>query len=195
MNIRALILSFSVFFIMFNWAPSAYSATYNVTDNNGGNVVSSLHAAIILANANAGTDTITFSASVNSIVLTADLPAITETLTITGPGQTNLTISGNGSYSMFDNQTNGVTFTASDLTLTNSKYVSSGGGILMNSNNAHFVANNITVSGVTNSYAFYGKNANTITISNSTFQNNSAMLFGSDHAALQVQLPEVTRIK
>jgi hypothetical protein len=183
MNIRALILSFSVFFIMFNWAPSAYSATYNVTDNNGGNVVSSLHAAIILANANAGTDTITFSASVNSIVLTADLPAITETLTITGPGQTNLTISGNGSYSMFDNQTNGVTFTASDLTLTNSKYVSSGGGILMNSNNAHFVANNITVSGVTNSYAFYGKSANTITISNSTFQNNSAMLFGSDHGS------------
>jgi hypothetical protein len=183
MNIRALILSFSVFFIMFNWAPSAYSATYNVTDNNGGNVVSSLHAAIILANANAGTDTITFSASVNSIVLTADLPAITETLTITGPGQTNLTISGNGSYSMFDNQTNGVTFTASDLTLTNSKYVSSGGGILMNSNNAHFVANNITVSGVTNSYAFYGINANTITISNSTFQNNSAMLFGSDHGS------------
>ena len=183
MNIRALILSFSVFFIMFNWAPSAYSATYNVTDNNGGNVVSSLHAAIILANANAGTDTITFSASVNSIVLTADLPAITETLTITGPGQTNLTISGNGSYSMFDNQTNGVTFTASDLTLTNSKYVSSGGGILMNSNNAHFVANNITVSGVTNSYAFYGKSANTITISNSTFQNNSAMLFGSDYGS------------
>jgi hypothetical protein len=182
MNIRALILSFSVLFIMFNWAPSAYSATYNVTDNNGGNVVSSLHAAIILANANAGTDTITFSASVNSIVLTADLPAITETLTITGPGQASLSISGNGSYSMFDNQINGVTLTVSDLTLTNSKLVSSGGGVLTN-NNADFVANNITVSGVTNYYAFYGKNASTITISNSTFQNNSAWLFGSDYGS------------
>ncbi len=82
--------------------PVARAATYTVTNNNASGP-GSLQQAILDANANSGHDTITFGPSVSgTIVLTATLPPITDTLTISGPGAGNLAVGGGGSYRVFD---------------------------------------------------------------------------------------------
>ena len=177
---RHLLFKLLILMVFSGYGAIASATTFNVTSADGGNVTNSLHAAIILANASASDDTIEFSGSISSIVLTADLPAVTRNLTITGTGQASLTISGGGLFTIFSNRTNGVTLTISNLTLTNNK---SGEGSILYNKYADFVASQITVSGVTNTSAFYGDEANTITISNSIFENNSAKLFGSNNGA------------
>ncbi len=66
----------------------------------------SLREAINQANTNPGADTITFSSlfdTTQTIALTSQLPTITDNLTITGPGQTLLTLdAGNGTDDTFD---------------------------------------------------------------------------------------------
>ena len=70
---------------------STYSVT-NTDDSGAG----SLRQAVLDANANAGADTITFDPSVTgTITLTSGEIAITDSLTITGPGMDVLNISGN----------------------------------------------------------------------------------------------------
>ena len=76
-------------------ASPAGAATFTVanTDNNG---IGSLSQAIIDANASAGADTIEFAPGVTGMInLINDLPDITDSLTIRGPGSAALTISGN----------------------------------------------------------------------------------------------------
>ena len=82
-------------------ASPAGAATFTVanTDNNG---IGSLSQAIIDANASAGADTIEFAPGVTGMInLITDLPDITDSLTIRGPGADALTIAGNTQYHAF----------------------------------------------------------------------------------------------
>jgi hypothetical protein len=86
----------------------------------------SLRAAMTFANLNPGADTITFdrtamgcpSTPCGTIILESDLPAIDDDLTITGPGATNLTISGNDLYRVMQ-VNSGKTLTLSGVTIAN----------------------------------------------------------------------------
>ena len=82
-------------------ASPAGAATFTVanTDNNG---IGSLSQAIIDANASAGADTIEFAPGVTGMInLITNLPDITDSLTIRGPGSDELTITGNEMYHAF----------------------------------------------------------------------------------------------
>lgn len=90
----------------------------NTLDSGAG----SLRQAMINANAAAGADTINFASGVTgTITLASDLPDVTESLTITGPGSAALTISGAGIHHAFALHTvNNGAVTISGLTITNS---------------------------------------------------------------------------
>ena len=127
--------------------------------------------------------TIVFDSSVDggTLTLIADLPSITQNLIITGNGISNLTISGVGLYNMFQ-VSGGAQLTISGITFTANK--SNTGSIFRADNtNSSVIADSINVTGNSNSYAFYTNNPSTITITNSTFTNNSGILFGSDHGS------------
>ncbi len=82
-------------------ASPAAAATFTVanTNNNG---IGSLSQAITDANASAGADTIEFAPGVTGMInLITDLPDITDSLTIRGPGADALTIAGNTQYHAF----------------------------------------------------------------------------------------------
>lgn len=75
-------------------APAAGAQTFTVTNTDDAGA-GSLRQAILDANANAGSDTITFAPEVTgTITLSSDLDHITESLTIVGPGSAVLTIDG-----------------------------------------------------------------------------------------------------
>jgi predicted outer membrane repeat protein len=106
----------------FNHAMSATFTVNNTNDSGAG----SLRQAIIDANGNADlSNTINFSAT-GTILLSSNLTAITKDLTITGPGESSLTISGNGLHRIF-NIASG-TVSISGLTIFNGS-VSDGAGI------------------------------------------------------------------
>lgn len=116
-----------------------------------------------------------------TLTLTSNLPSIVRNITITGNGINSLTMSGANSYSMFQ-VSGGVVLTISDITFTNN--ASSNGSIFRADNsNSSVIATSIKVTGNSRSYAFYTNNPSTITISNSTFSNNSGTLFGSDYGS------------
>ncbi|MGD8452380.1 MAG: Ig-like domain-containing protein [Phycisphaerae bacterium] len=95
--------------------PHSVAATYTVTNTNdsGGG---SLRQAIIDANANGGPDAIAFDAAVTgTITLASALPAITDDLTVTGPGVSFLTVSGGGACRILSITAG--TVAVSDLTL------------------------------------------------------------------------------
>src|ERR1700712_603539 len=89
-----------VLLAVFCFAPPLNSATLIVT-NTGDTGSGSLRAGITAA---APGDTITFDPSLNgqTIVLTSGQIAINKTLTINGPGATNLAISGNNTSRIFN---------------------------------------------------------------------------------------------
>ncbi|MDB4785229.1 DUF5011 domain-containing protein [Akkermansiaceae bacterium] len=166
-----------------------YSDEFVVTTLADDGASGSLRSGIIAANGSSAIDTITFAQGVSgTITLTSDLPAITENLTITGPSVASgaaVTISGDEQHSMFfvkpDNLLN-----LSALTFTKNADVSKGSIIFLD--HAHAVATSITVTdnagGSANAGgsvgAFYSENTSTLTISHSTFSNNSATIIGSN---------------
>ncbi|MDB4797329.1 hypothetical protein OAG94_02070, partial [bacterium] len=155
-------------------APTTYSVTNTLDDESTG----SFRSAIISANASSTINSIVFDAGVSgTITLTSDLPGITNDLTITGPGESVLAISGDNTYAMFS-VSSGKTLTLSGLTFTENK---SGNGSIIYLNSAYAVATSIKVTANTNSIAFYSNSNSTLTISSSTFSNNSGTIFGSDH--------------
>lgn len=115
-------------------ASPAGAATFTVanTDNTG---IGSLALAIVEANASPGADTIEFAPGVTGMInLVVNLPDITDSLTIRGPGSDALTISGNTLYHAFTIATagsggvtiSGLTIDGSDTRWTGE---SSGGAI------------------------------------------------------------------
>jgi gliding motility-associated-like protein len=160
-------------------ALNAQTVTVNSLSDDGG--TGTLRWAILQANGDPTINGIIFDAGLTgTITLTSDLPNISETLTITGPGTSVLSISGNNNYKMF--KVNGsMTLTISALTLTQCGSVSQTGSIFYVSGST-LIADNILVTGNTNteSTPFYSNNAGSlISITNSTFSNNSTTLFGS----------------
>lgn len=107
----------------------AYSDSFVVTNTNASGA-GSLWQAVLDANARPGSDAISFGpGATGTIVLTDALPAITGTLTITGPGAGQLAISGNGTHRVFS-VTSGAAVTITGVTVRDG-YVKSehGGGI------------------------------------------------------------------
>jgi streptogramin lyase len=144
-----------------------------------------LRAAILAANANGGSNTIDFDPSLTlpgTIVLAlGQLPDIRNNLTITGPGETNLTIDAHGASRIFTIDA-GFTVNISGLTIANGHVVVDlGGGIL---NHGTLTLTNSTVSGNSangtfNSNGVYFASGGgifsdgTLTLTNSTVAGNS----------------------
>jgi hypothetical protein len=72
-------------------------------------------------------DAIDLTGVTGTITLTSALPSLTKSVTITGPGAANLTISGNDLYRVFF-VTNGATVSISDLTIAHGKSSGGNGG-------------------------------------------------------------------
>src|SRR5262249_1581047 len=105
-----------------------------------------LRQAITDANTATGADAITFDPALTGQPSTPPtaLPDITDALTITGPGQTALTVQGHAGDRVFQVDT-GVTATIADLTVTGgSPTTGSGGGVL---NNGTLTLQHVALSG------------------------------------------------
>jgi len=111
--------------------PSAGAATTIVVTNTLDMGAGSLRQA--LADANTG-DTIDLTGLSGAITLTSGQLDITKAVTITGPGASALTISGNGASRVFsmDVSLSGGTVTISGLTITDGAGVTKGGGVFFN---------------------------------------------------------------
>jgi CSLREA domain-containing protein len=141
------------------------------TDTNDGvcDADCSLREAINAANAAPGSDTITLSSGTYNLTL-GDL-TITSTMTITGNGLANTTISSNGTDRVFDITSTGVA-TITGVTITNGGNVSIGAGI---QNNGVLTLNNSTVANNTATLEGGGiYNNGTLTLNNTIVSNNSA---------------------
>jgi uncharacterized repeat protein (TIGR01451 family) len=103
-----------------------HAATFTVNNTNASGP-DSLRQAILNANANSGPDTITFGVG-GTIVLTATLPQIADTLTISGPGASVIAISGNDTYLVVDIAA-GTAVTITGVTIRDGWSSGNGGGI------------------------------------------------------------------
>ncbi len=171
----------------------------NTLDSGAG----SLRQAIISANAAAGTDTINFASGVSgTITLASDLPDVTESLTITGPGSAALTISGDGIHHAFALKTVGDgTVTISGLTITNSvRHLSAfdGGAIDAVDTSVNLddvVLSNNSVDSTSDGGAISVNNTagiGTVTITNSVISHNSATGSGDGGGGVVIFADEVT---
>ncbi len=152
-----------------------------------GDLPGSLRQAIFDANANPGADTIQFDSSLNggTITLTAGELAITDSLTIDGPGATNLTISGNNQSRIFDvndgSNTTNINVEIDGLTLTGGNApgtsVDGAGGAIFSLES--LTLKNSTITGNTAAISgggIYSKDyaSGATTIQNCTITNNTA---------------------
>ena len=125
-----------------------------------------LRTAIAQANLQSGS-TIQFQSGLTgTIYLTSTLPAISQSVTITGPGANTLTISGNSSYQIL-NISSG-TVTISGLALANGK----NSAIL---NSGALTLTNCTFSGNSGDYGGAIDSYGVLTLTNSTFSGNTAV--------------------
>lgn len=158
------------------------AATFTVTNSNNTGA-DSLRQAVLDSNAAAGSDTIVFDPAVFStprtITLTTAIfvnPAAGDSLTITGPGASLLTVSGNSVTQIF--YTGGLGTTAiSGMTLTGGKGFN--GGAIQNSG-ILTLTNVVLTANAADSKGGGGAIANlggTLNVVNSTISNNSAILF------------------
>ena len=130
-----------------------------------------LRYAITQANLSPGS-TIQFSVT-GTIQLGCSLPSLSQNITITGPGESSLTINGGGSSSNYNAFTvdSGVTATISGLTVANFYLTGDGGGII---NDGTLTLTNDTISGNSASGGGGGlANSGTLMVSNSAFSSNS----------------------
>jgi hypothetical protein len=168
------------------WNSTVHAATFTVTSLADDGTTGTLRWAITQANSLAGADTIGFDSSLNgTITLTSNLPAITDSVTINGPGQSRLSISGADTYRpftvYFDNDS-AVVFTLSDITLTD------GGGDGGREGESQFIYNSratVLATRVTfqNTNGIAVSNWGGTTVSRFTdciFRNNTYGIFG-DH--------------
>jgi CSLREA domain-containing protein len=155
-------------------AASTYTVT-TLSDPGDGTCDSScaLRDAILAANASYGVDTINFSATLNgTIELASSLPNISESLVIDGAGQS-ITIRGNNFRILV--VSSGATVTLNALTFQNGLSTSLGGAIY---NNGSLTVTNSTFD---SNRALVGGaiyNNNVLAVSNSTFIANQANLGG-----------------
>jgi hypothetical protein len=157
----------------------AQTTTATVTSIADDGSSGTLRWAIGQANANGSINQIIFNPGLTgTIVLTSNLPAITKTLTITGPGTSVITVSGNRLYNMFRLVTLNTTLTVSALTFIKS---AGGDGSIFYLNKSNVQANNIVVTDNANGTPFFVAEGFLLSITNSTFSNNTTTLFRSDY--------------
>ena len=172
------------FFIIVALLISNFAFTQTVTVTSLLDDVSNgtLRWAINEANTNPSIDEIVFDSSLSgTITLTSDLPNISANLSITGPGTSLISISGNNQYKMFLVNSS-ITLNISGIKLTQCGQSASQSGSMFYANRSTIIADNILVTGNTKSTPFYSKEGGSlISITNSTFSNNSGTLFGSDY--------------
>ena len=151
-------------------APAATFTVTNTLDSGAG----SLRAAIAAANTAAGADTITFNLTGCPCAITLASPLnVTQALTITGPGMTQLALSGANSVQVI--AASGGPLAISDLTIRNGKSATNGGGVSS--------ASDLSLTRVTlqsNVAAQYGGGVfggAKVTITDSVFVANSATAF------------------
>ena len=161
-------------------APSAWGTNFTVTDNSLSptDVGSLLYALNNLATGSAATtNTITITAT-GTITLSSALPAITNGVTITGPGANQLTISGNNAFPVFTISSGSVIM--SGLTIANG-FTAGNGGAITNAgklmvNDCNFSNNAASSSNTSLGGAIY--NTGTLTVINSFFSGDSADSLG-----------------
>jgi predicted outer membrane repeat protein len=169
----ALVLSISVAGLSVQSAQATGYVVSNLNPSGAG----SLRQAIINANANAGADTITFTVS-GTITLAANLPAISDNLTIDGRGQT-ITINGNNLYRVLS-VNSGKTVILDTLVISKGYGGAVGGGGILN-NGGTLTVRNCTFN--SNKADIYGgaidNDTGTLTVVNSSFTGNSAEYGGA----------------
>jgi hypothetical protein len=151
--------------------------TFQVT-NNDDSGAGSLRQAILDANAANGADTITFAGNVvGTITLTTGQLAITDSLTIIGPGASTLTISGNNGSTVLS-ITAGAVVSISGLTIANGSGLENTGGIY------NLGALSITDSIIRNNFVdvrgggIFNDSSGTLVITRSTIRDNIVNGFG-----------------
>ena len=191
-----------VFALLWMSSQTATAAGNNITVNStsdaedGNDGLCTLREAITAANSNTASgatagecaagspsdsDTISMASLSGTITLTSALPNITSNMTISGPGASQLTISGNNTFRVFNltlSSPGTVNFTG--LTIANGRANMDIGGGIYNQNSANV---NVTDSTIRNSSATLGggvanSSTGTFTITNSTLNNNSANTAG-----------------
>lgn len=173
----------------FIFAPSAIAATFTVTNTNDTGA-GSLRQAVLDANASAGSDTIVFDASfstprtiVLASVITINPADSADLVTITGPGSSLLTISGNNAVGIFTVGT-GDTASFSGMTLTAGN-VASGSGAAIGSfgsitvSDVVFTANNDAAIDINSA-------ASNSSITNCRFSQNLTTAIAIDTGTLSV---------
>jgi hypothetical protein len=158
-----------------SFAIPVHAATFQVSNLNDSGP-GSLRQAVVDANAAPGADNVVFQAVTGTIVLSSEI-AISDDLTITGPGAGLLSISGNGSVRIFDivGSAGAGSVSISGLTLTHAISLVSVGGAI-----AVFDADlTLTDSVVSNSTAFFGGGlyfqGGTQIVRNTTISGNSTL--------------------
>ena len=177
--------------------PGARADTYTVVNTNASGS-GSLRQAILDGNGSAGHDTIDFSIT-GTIVLTDALPAISDDLTITGPGADELDIRGANTYRVFTINS-GAAVTITGVTVRDGS-ADSGGGIWtagdLHLGASHILSNSAAVDGggvfvdqgsatlsgtqVLGNSADHGGgilNYGTLTVVHSTISDNTANAYG-----------------
>lgn len=132
------------------------------------------------ANATVAADAITFG-SISypaTITLASDMPTITQTLTITGPGALNLAVSGNNLYRPFD-VFGPLTLTVSGITIregNDSHLLSQGGGMSAVNSQVRLTNVNFISNTANNGGAVYIAGSSAATITSSLFTGNRALV-------------------
>ena len=128
------------------------------------------------AGSSSGSDTISLSGVTGMITLLSALPTITSEMTLSGPGLSQLSISGNNTFRVFNITLGTGVVSFSGLTITNGRANMDVGGGIYNQRGADV---NVTDSTVSFNTAVLGggianSSTGTFTITNSTLNNNSA---------------------
>ena len=158
-------------------APTTSAATFTVTNLNDGGA-GSLRAAIVAANGAAGADVVDFQLGLTgTITLTTGEIAITDDVTITGPGASSMTITKSGAAGrMLDINVGTPTVTISGLTFQGGDPASAGGAIAKADGSltiqSSVFTNNQTTGTFAGGGALYSASGN-LTIQNSVFSGNT----------------------
>jgi predicted outer membrane repeat protein len=182
----------------------AHAATFTVSNTNDSGP-GSLRQALLDANAAAGADTVNFTVS-GTITLTSGQITVGDSVAITGPGASNLTITTNLNGRVFNFYDSG-TVSISGLRFANSGAANAttcvGGGAMRFYGTDATISQSVfanNTSGNCGGGALYfqdgeGVGINTLTITDSTFTNNTVPGGGSDGGALYLDSGDITILR
>ena len=178
---KSTIITFVIALLCFSasWGQSTVTVTSLTDDNTSG----TLRWAMDIANTDPNINEINFGKGLTgTITLTSNLPNVSSNMTISGTGANNIIISGDNQFKMFVVNT-GFVLDISGFTLTESASEYNKGNIFHVSRST-VNASDMLFTGITNSTPFVSWEGNSVlNIFNSTFSNNSATLFRSDHGS------------